>query len=168
MPATAAQRLLEADLEQADFRLGVAKGQWSLVRPVSEAEWPYVFTWVSAAPRAKSPDQLMVRWDLDGYNAQSPTGAFWDPDRNDFRPINDWPKGKAGSVVATVFKTSAWAAPGRGFYHPYDRQAKAGHDKWPTQNPASIWTSANTLTDFLTLVHRWLNCEDYLGCQPAA
>ena len=167
MAASAAQRLLQADLERADFLIGVAKRQWSLVRPVSEEEWPYLYTWVSAAPRAASPDQLMVRWDCDGYNAQSPTGAFWDAERKDFRPIPDWPKGRPGSTVATFFKTSGWAAPGRGFYHPYDRLAKPGHDKWPIQNPQHIWTSGNTLTDYLSLVHRWLNCEDYLGCAAA-
>jgi len=166
MTVTAAQRLLEADLHQTEFQIGVAKCQWSLVRPVTEAEWPHVYTWISATPRMASPGRLMVRWDLDGYNAASPTGAFWDFDRHDFRPIKDWPKGKPGSVVAAVFKTEGWAAPGRGFYHPYDRQARAGHNQWPDQNPRHIWMTKNTLTDFLSLVHRWLNCEDYLGCAP--
>lgn len=164
MPITAAQRLLEADLARPEFLAGVARGDWALVRPASEADWPYVYTWVSAVARPKSPERYMVRWDLDGYNAQSPTGAFWDPDLKDFLPVNRWPKGKSGSVVESVFKVAGWAAPGRGFYHPYDRQARKGHDRWPEQDPQHVWTNQHTLTDFLTLVHRWLNCEAYLGC----
>lgn len=163
MSASAAQRLLEADLQRAEFQIGVAKNQWLLAREVCELSWPHVFTWVSAAPRPNSPDRLLVRWNLDGYNSQSPTGGFWDEATNNFVAAPRWPKGRKGSVVAEVFKVEGWAAPGRGFYHPFDRQAMAGHP-WVTQNPQYVWTARNTLTDFLSLVHRWLNCEDYLGC----
>jgi hypothetical protein len=164
VPISAAQRLLEADLARPEFLAGVARGDWWLVRPVSELEWPRVYTWVRAAPRPKSPDAYMTRWDLDGYNAQSPTGAFWEPSANSFLPTDRWPKGTPGSVVAVVFKVSGWLHPGRGFYHPYDRLARDRHNEWPSQDPQHVWTNQNTLTDFLSLVHRWLNCESYLGC----
>lgn len=156
-------RLLEADLRSAEFLIGVSKGQWSLERDFSEEDWPCVYTWVSAASRDKSPDRLLVRWNVDGYGCQSPTGAFWDLENATFRATNLWPKGRSGSPVEAVFKTAGWAAPGQGFYHPYDRQANAGHP-WKEQNPSYVWTDQNTLTDFISLVHRWLNCEDYLGC----
>lgn len=164
MAATAAQRLLEADLCRADFPIGVAAGKWSLAEPVTETSWPFVYTVVQAAPRSNSPEQMLVRWNLDNYGYQSPTGGFWDMAINDFVPTSRWPKGRPSSPVASVFKVSGWAAPGRGFYHPYDRLARHGHNDWPRDNPQYIWTNQNSLTDFLHLVHRWLNCEDYLGC----
>lgn len=161
---TAAQRLADADLRRPEFLMGVDAAKWSLLEPFSVATWPFVYTWIQAAPRANAPDRLLVRWDLEGYNDQSPTGAFWDAESNTFLEPARWPKGRPGSPVAAVFKVDGWAAPGRGFYHPYDRQARAGHNEWPTQDPQRIWTKDNTIVDFLHLVHRWLNCEDYIGC----
>lgn len=164
MVATSAQRLLQDDLEEAAFKIGVAAGKWSLARRPSEEQWPIIFTWVKAAERHDSPEWFLIRWDLQGYNVQPPTGAFWDLNENQFLAAEKWPKGRPGSPVEAVFKVTGWAAPGRGFYHPYDRQALVGHVQWPTQNPQRIWTENNTLIDFLSLIHRWLNCEDYLGC----
>jgi hypothetical protein len=164
MSVSAAQRLLGEDLKRAEFQIGVANGHWQLARPVAEESWPYVYTWVQAAARPNSPGRLLVRWDLQGYNAQSPTGAFWDDEKGAFLATNAWPKGRPGSVVGSAFKVSGWAAPGQGFYHPFDRQAQVGHAHWATQNPRCVWTNQHTLTDFISLVHRWLNCEAYLGC----
>lgn len=164
MTKSTAQRLLEEDLQRAEFQIGVAKGQWSLIREMSEADWPFVYTSVQAAPRPGGPERLTVRWNVDSYGSQSPTGAFWDDVANDFLAIDRWPKGRPNSPVASVFKISGWAAPGTGFYHPFDRQARLNHNEWPTENPHYVWTDQHTLTDFITLVHRWLNCEDYLGC----
>jgi hypothetical protein len=161
---TAAQRQIDADLRSARFLIGVDAGKWALAEEFSAAAWPAVFTTVKAAARPNSPEQMLVRWDLDGYNEQSPTGGFWDAAANNFLAPSRWPKGRPGSPVAAVFKVDGWAAPGRGFYHPYDRLARHNHHDWPAQNPQYIWTKDNTLVDFLHLVHRWLNCEDYLGC----
>jgi proteasome lid subunit RPN8/RPN11 len=46
---------------------------------------------------------------------------------------------------------------------PFDRLARHGHNDWPRDNPQFIWANQNSLTDFLHLVHRWLNCEDSLA-----
>ncbi len=165
MAASSAQRLLEADLARPEFRIGLANGHWELAAPVSEADWPVAFTWVRAAPRERGPARFLVRWDVAGYNEQRPTGAFWDETKKTYLDPGAWPKGVPGSVVEAVFKVTGWAAPGRGFYHPYDRLAWAGHEgQWTQQNPQYLWTKDNVLTDFLVLVHRWLNCEVYLGC----
>jgi hypothetical protein len=164
MTVSAAQRLLEADLQRGEFRIGVAKGHWYLAREVSETNWPFVYTWVQAAARPNSPDRLMVRWDVDSYGTQAMSGAFWDDATGGFLAPDDWPKGRPQSPVATVFKVSGWAAPGQGFYHPYDRRALAGHNDWSEKNPQYVWSAQNTFTDFVSLVHRWLNCEDYVGC----
>lgn len=165
MAACSAQRLLEADLARAEFRIGVANGLWELAAPVTEADWPAVFTWIKSAPREKGPARWLVRWDVGDYNAQRPTGAFWDEPRKTYLDPGAWPKGVPGSVVEAVFKVAGWAAPGRGFYHPYDRLAWAGHEtKWAQENPRCLWTKDSVLTDFITLVHRLLTCEAYLGC----
>jgi len=161
---TTAQRLVDTDLRRVEFLMGVDAGRWDLAEPFSVTVWPFVYTMVQAASRPNSPEQLLVRWDLENYSEQSPTGAFWDADTKSFLAPARWPKGRPGTPVATVFKVEGWAAPGRGFYHPYDRQARLNHNDWPAQNPQFIWTKDNTIVDFLHLVHRWLNCEDYLGC----
>jgi hypothetical protein len=163
MTATTAQRLLEADLQRAEFLMGIASDRWSLANDILEDSWPIVYTYVQAASRPNGPDRMLVRWDVDGYPANSPTGAFWDEEAANFLAPEKWPKGRPNSPVAAVFKTAGWAAPGRGFYHPYDRQARLNHDKWDKENPQYVWTPDNTLTDFVSLVYRWLNCEDYLG-----
>jgi hypothetical protein len=164
MVASAAQRLLEAHLQRTEFRIGVSKGYWELAQEVKEEVWPLVFTRVRAAARPNAPEGFLVRWDLTGYNAQSPTGAFWVGDEKGvFLAPNLWPKGREGSVVASVFKTVGWAAPGQGFYHPFDRQAMAGHP-WATDHPKCVWNDQRTLTDFVRLVHGWLSCEAYIGC----
>lgn len=160
-----AQRLLEADLARPEFLIGMAKGNWELAAPVNEATWPAVFTWVRAAPRAKGPARFLVRWDVSGYGEQRSTGAFWDETKQAYLEPGAWPKGLPGSVVEGVFKVAGWAAPGKGFYHPFDRQAWAGHEaKWEKENPQYLWTKDNVLTDFIALLHRWLNCEAYIGC----
>lgn len=163
MAASSAQRLLEADLARADFRIGADKGYWSLAQPVSEQAWPSVFTWVAAAPRGNAPDRYLVRWDVAGYSGQSPTGAFWDDATAALLPKASWPKGRPGTVVERVFRTDSWQLAGQAFYHPYDRRARSDHNQWATDMPLVVWTQEKTLTDFLLLVHRWLNCEDYLG-----
>jgi hypothetical protein len=165
MAVTAAQRLLEADLDRPEFRIGLDKGQWALTEEISEASWPFVYTCITAAPRSKGPVRWIVRWDVTGYNAQRATGAFWDLEKKNYLDASAWPKGLDGSVPAGVFKVAGWAAPGKGFYHPYDRLAWAGHEaQWTTAHPQFLWTPTSTLTDFITLVHRLLNSEAYLGC----
>lgn len=164
MEKTVAQRLLEADLQSADFRIGAAKGRWGLVKEVSEIDWPYVWMWVQAADRTNSPDRLIIRWDFSSYKANSPTGGFWDDTSNDFLAKGKWPKGKPGTAVAMVFRADSWALAGKCFYHPYDRKAMEGHYQWPQQYPQWIWTEKKSITDFLDLIHHWLNCGDYLGC----
>jgi hypothetical protein len=155
-----AQRLLEADLAGAAFRAGELSGNWRLAKPVAELQWPHVFTWVRAAARANSPGMWLVRWDAENYGSGPITGGFWDEATAGCLAPEKWPKGRPGSVVATVFKTSGWAAPGRGFYHPWDRLALPGH---PWSDPKFAWSPRITIAEYVAQFHRWLNCEDYLG-----
>lgn len=71
------------------------------------------------------------------------------------------PKGKPGSRVAMVFRLD-WNN-GTAFYHPYDRVAAQGHPDWATTQPHLVWTSDNTIVDFLEEFHSLLNSGDYLG-----
>jgi hypothetical protein len=155
-----AQRLLEADLAGAAFRAGELRGDWSLVGSVAEISWPHVFTRVRAAPRPNGPEHWLVRWDATNYGSGPITGGFWDAQANSFLAADKWPKGRAGSVVATVFKTSGWAAPAQGFYHPWDRTALAGH---PWSDSRWAWSLNVTIAEYNAQFHRWLSSEDYLG-----
>jgi hypothetical protein len=56
--ASTAQRLLENDLQHADFRIGVAKNHWELAEEMPNDNWPYLFTWIQAATRPNSPDRF--------------------------------------------------------------------------------------------------------------
>jgi hypothetical protein len=159
-----AQRMLKEDLAGADFRVGEARGDWSLVGSIDELEWPHVFTEIAAAPRVESPDKWLVRWDATGYGSGPITGGFWDAATGTFVAKDKWPKGRPGSTVATVFKTDGWLKPGEGFYHPWDRTALQGHEQqW--NDARWLWTVKVTIADYVALFHRWLNSEDYLGRQ---
>ena len=74
------QRLLESDLASAEFRAGVAKGQWGLapqeILPEAVA-WPRVIFWLVAAPRTNGPTCFYVSLGMKGYRPVSPTGTFW-------------------------------------------------------------------------------------------
>lgn len=162
--SSTAQRLLDADLAGAQFRAGEVRGDWSLAGSIEELQWPYVFTEIAAADRPNSQQRWLVRWDATGYGSGPITGAFWDAAAAAFLASHKWPTGKVGTTVASVFKTQGWAAPGQGFYHPWDRTALNGHQQqW--SDPRWLWTTKVTIADYVALFHRWLNSEDYLGQQ---
>lgn len=155
-----AQRLLEADLTGVAFRAGELRGDWALVGAVRDLGWPYVFTHVTAAARSSGPERWLVRWDATNYGSGAITGGFWDAESNMFLAKEKWPKGRPGSVVATVFKTDGWAAPGQGFYHPWDCKALPGH---PWTDPRWAWKPDVTIAEYNAQFHRWLTSGDYLG-----
>lgn len=158
--STNAQRLLVADLASAAFRAGLLRGDWALCEPAEGMAWPYLYTYVTAASRPNSPNQWLVRWDATNYGSGPITGGFWDFSGKTFLAKEKWPKARAGSVVASVFKTDGWAAPGQGFYHPWDRTALFGHT-W--SDPVWMWKPQITIVEYNAQFHRWLISEDYLG-----
>ena len=162
------QRLFEADLLLAEYRAGVAKGLWARaeanVLPEGDgAKWPNAYFWMAAARRPGAPDRCYVALNLRGYNAAPPTGPFWDPLKKQPLEITKWPKGKSGSRFALVFRTSGFCAPGRAFYHPYDRAPVQDHPQWPTEQPHLVWTDSHTIVDYLEEFQSLLTCGDYLG-----
>jgi hypothetical protein len=158
------QRLFEADLASAEFRAGALKGYWGIagtdILP-EQPEWPLRILWVQGAPRAESPDRHYLRLDLADYRTAPPTGTFWDPTTGAMLETAKRPKGRANSRFAKVFRTD-WKD-GQAFYHPYDRVAVEGHDKWPTEQPSLIWDVNHTIVDYLEEIYSLLNSGDYIG-----
>ena len=156
--------MFEADLEGAEFRAGALKGLWGVadadVVP-GDLTWPNVCFWLKAAPRENAPDRYYVMVDLSGYRKASPTGTFWDPANKRRLDLAHFPKGRANSRFAKVFRTD-WEN-GKAFYHPYDRFAAEGHSGWPTEQPHLIWTEDRTIVDYLEEFQSLLTTEDYLG-----
>ena len=63
------QRLFEADLLTAEFRVGQAKGCWGLMEDPALAittTWPKVFLWVAATPRPNAPERFCLALDVTG------------------------------------------------------------------------------------------------------
>ena len=164
------QRAFEADVEDADFQIGAAKGMWGLADATQLPEslvWPKAVLWVAPAPRENAPQRFYLLLDLDNYRAVAPTGSFWNMGTKAALPTADWPKGRPGSRVAKVFRTDwnvkAFYHP---FYHPYDRVAADSHNsrnEWKTAQPHLIWDSEHTIVDYLTEIHALLNSRDYIG-----
>lgn len=157
------QRAFDADIEDADFQIGVTKGMWGLADATQLPEslvWPKAVLWVAAAPCPKAPERFYLVLDLDNYRAAAPTGPFWDMEAKIVLPPVKWPKGKPGSRVAKVFRTD-WNV--NALYHPYDRVAATSHDQWKSEQPHLIWDSQHTIVDYLTEIHGLLNSGDYIG-----
>lgn len=158
------QRLFEADLATAEFRAGALKGYWGLGGPnvlPEQPAWPIRILWVQPAVREGAPDRFYLRLDLEGYRTMPPTGTFWDPGTGSVLTPEKRPRGKADSRFAKVFRTD-WKD-GLAFYHPYDRVAIEGHDKWPQEQPSLIWNADHTIVDYLEEFRSLLNSGDYLG-----
>lgn len=159
------QRAFEADLQEAEFRIGVTKGLWGLAEANflgGNISWPKVVFWVSASERPNAPARFYTLLDCSGYRGASPTGTFWDPQTKQLMTLQKRPKGKTGSRVAQVFRTD-WNN-GNAFYHPYDRVAAQTHPAWSREYPHLVWSPTCTIADFLQLVlHDLLKSEDYAG-----
>lgn len=160
------QRLFEAHLHSAEYLDGVAKGLWGQVvgddLPPGIA-WPNIYLWMAAAPRSGAPDRYYVALNLQGYGSQPPTGPLWDPVTKSTLGLAKWPKGKAESRFASVFKTGGFSFSGRALYHPYDRSPLSDHPQWKTEHPNLAWTSSHTIVDYLEEFQSLLMSGDYVG-----
>ena len=160
------QCLLEEDLRSAGFRMRVVSGHWDQAEPEAlpaDAAWPKRFFWIAAARREGAPGRYYLALDLKDYRSVAPTGPFWDPAKKATLELAKWPRGKAGSRVAAVFKTSGFKGAGNALYHPYDRVGAHNHGRWPEQMPHRIWTDKHTIVDYLAEIHGLLNRGDYIG-----
>jgi hypothetical protein len=157
------ESLFEEDVASAEFRSGTAKGRWGLAPSEllpPDVKWPTRIFWIAAAPRTNSPQRFYLCLDLAGYRSVPPTGTFWDPATKASLEVAKRPKGKANTRCAKVFRTD-WN--NAALYHPYDRVAAQGHNKWPEEQPHLVWTSSRTIVDYLEEIHALLNGGDYSG-----
>src|ERR1700730_14014764 len=102
------QRLFEADVASADFRIGAAKGLWGQAEAEllpMDMKWPRVLLWIAAAARPAAPERFYLSLDAAGYNGVPPTGTFWDPGSKQTLEFGKRPKGKPGSRFAKIFRT---------------------------------------------------------------
>jgi hypothetical protein len=156
---------LQPIVASAEFRAGAQKGYWGLpgtdVLP-EQPKWPLRILWVVAAVRAGTPTrfylQLGPRGLSDGTSHRNLLGPGH---QRTILEVTKRPKGRDGSRFAKVFRTD-WEA-GRAFYHPYDRVAAKGHNKWVAEQPSLIWDSNHTIVDYLEEIHSLFNSGDYLG-----
>ena len=157
------ERALLEHLESAPFQAGVDAGWWRLFtcgerstwQGGSPINWPHAFIAVSAAVRADSPTEYVLRFELSGYPQAAPTAGLWDCSRNCLLAAEFRPKGER---AASAFRTD-WEG-GRALYAPYDR---AAIDHWPRRYPQYEWHARRDLTFYLTNVFELLNDDDYLG-----
>ena len=158
------QRLFEADIASASFRIGADKGLWGLSERDAIPEtagWPRVYLWMKAAPRVSAPERYHVALNAENYRAWPPTGTFWDPTKKETLAFDMRPKGKPGSRVEKVFRTD-WEG-GIAFYHPYDGRAARTHQNWETELPRLRWTEDLTIVDWLVEFQTLLMSSDYVG-----
>jgi hypothetical protein len=150
------ERSARAHFESGRFRVGVAAGQWRFI----SLEWPYALIAISAAPRANSPTEWVVRFELTGYPHTAPTGGLWDLATNASLAHEQRPK---GNRVAQLFRYDNWAGGAAAMYAAWDRIGLESHPGWATSNPLQAWNPTRDLSFVLEQVHEELNTNDYLG-----
>lgn len=152
------ERAFRAYLETPACRVGEARGRWRLIG----IEWPHAWFAVSAAERANSPDEYVLRFELHGYPHATPTATPWDVEVSDLLAPNKRPQGEH---VGKVFRHD-WEG-GRALYAPYDRVAIDSHANWKQEHPNYLWDPDIGLVQVLRHIHDLLNGDDYLGIQAA-
>lgn len=150
------ERTFRAHLDGGRFRAGVAAGRWRLV----EVGWPHSLIAVSAAERANSPSEFVLRLEANGYSTIAPTGSVWDVETNTWLAPERRPKGER---AAQLFRTDGWAGGATAMYAPWDRVGLASHPDWAQKHPLEAWNPTRDISFVLTNVHDVLNADDYLG-----
>lgn len=158
------QQTLEADLTLPAFVYGENVGRWALVVDEHIAP-PQALFWIAAAARSNSPDRRYVLFDYAGYRASRLSGWFWNLEESKPATVNELPKMRSGTRGAQIIRIT-WSYPeSTHFYHPYDRYAIQKHANWINDYPDCAWDGTKTIVDYLQLIHRLLNSDDYLGSQ---
>ncbi len=153
------ERAFRQHVSEGRFQMHVDRGEWRLI----DISWPHALVAVAAAPREGAPDELVLRFTLDGYPALAPTAAPWDL-RHDAPLSHDlWPTG--GRRIQLAFNPGWNSA---AIYIPCDRLAISGHDAWRDQHAAYVWDPTKDIVDYLKVVHELLHSADYAGVRRAA
>jgi hypothetical protein len=124
--------------------------------------WPHPVIAVAAAPRPGGPNEVTLRFTVDGYPVSTPTATPWDATQD--TPLNPglWP---TGGRVTAVFNPQ-WNA--GALYIPCDRMAIAGHDPWKDQYRALLWDPTKDIVHYLKVVHELLHSAGYAGVRKPA
>jgi hypothetical protein len=154
------ERAFRRHLSAARFQSGVDRGDWRLVK--DDWTWPHPIIAVAAAPRPDSPDELALRFTVDGYPALAPTAAPWHSRRDEPLPRELWP---TGGRVSPAFNPS-WRVDA--VYIPCDRLAIAGHDPWLQQHTAYLWDAGKDIVDYLRVIYDLLHSPGYTGVRRTA
>lgn len=150
------ERTLREHLRGGRFRSGAAAGHWRLIL----LNWPVAMVAVSAAERAISPAEFVLRFELGGYPHTTPTGGLWDLDTDTSLPADRRPK---GDRAAQLFRTDGWTGGATAMYAPWDRLGLQAHPDWAQKYPHDAWNSTRDLSFILTKIYEVLNADDYLG-----
>ena len=154
------ERAFRCDLVGARFQRGVDRADWRLER--EDWTWPNPIIAVAAAQRPASPDELALRFTLDGYPVAAPTAAPWHLGRDGPLPRELWP---TGGRVSLAFNPD-WRMDA--VYIPCDRLAIAGHDPWLEQHRAYLWGPGKDIVHYLRLIHDLLHSPAYSGARRPA
>ena len=152
------ESLFRQHLEEPTFLLGAALAKWGLHEPIEKCVWPHAVIWVTSHRSLMAQGRVYLRFTLDGYPQQAPTGCPWDAGGNSALAPSHWPRGEVN--VSRVFKPS-WNA--TALYAPCDRVAMNGHGPWQQQFPRWWWQSDFTIVRYLEFVHECLNPIDEVG-----
>lgn len=150
------ERALHEHLVGGRFQAGVHAGRWRL----DSVAWPIALVVVSAARRPESPDEFTIRFDLQGYPNNAPTGGIWDTASNATLAADKRPTGGRASLV---FRYEGGGCGPTAMYAPWDRMGLACHPEWQTSAPHLAWHAGRDLTFVLDHVHEIFNADDYLG-----
>jgi hypothetical protein len=150
------ERALLEHLRGGRFIAGVAAGRWRLI----SVAWPVMLVAVSAAARAGSPSEFVLRLELTGYPHAAPTGGLWDRANESSLPAEQRPKGVR---AAQLFRTDGWIGGATAMYAPWDRVGLQAHPDWAQVHRLRAWSPARDLSFLLANVHEVLNADDYLG-----
>lgn len=117
------ERTLNEHLRGGRFQAGVAAGHWRLI----SMTWPTAVVAVSAAERSNSPAEFALRFELDGYPQNPPTGGLWDTAADASLPADRRPKGER---AAQLFRADNWLGGATAMYAPWDRMGLQAHTGW--------------------------------------
>lgn len=149
--ASLSQKRLNADLAADAVQVGVALGQWKILR----SEFPYVLVSFSTSRQTHLSGSVVVRFDCTDYPDRPATACAWNIDGD--TPLSPDQRPRGGRATMTF--RSDWEG-GRALYLPCDRMAIDSHPDWANQYPHDLWDSTKGIAEYFQLVSTILTEAD--------
>lgn len=143
------EEALRRDLNGLPFRIGAAKGKWTL----RGLRFPHAYFFITAAMRPGGPPGFLMRSDCKGYSAIAPTSQLWHGGNDNV--LDQAHRPRADNDVMPAFKN--W---GNCLYHPIDRLARS---HFLSSDEGMIWTPDKDITFLLETVHGLVHSAAYTG-----